>query len=152
MAIVVGSREDRLTALKTQADIYVINRENIPWLVDHYGKDWPFDCVVIDEASSFKSSKAQRFRALRKVRPLISRIVELTGTPAPNSYLDLWPQVYLIDRGERLGKTLSAYREEYFTPGRRNGHIIYDWNLKPGAKDRIHSKLSDVCIDRKSVV
>lgn len=145
LSIVVGSEKQRLAALATPADIYIINRENVPWLVEHYKQKWPFDCVVIDEASSFKSNKAQRFRELKKVRPLINRMIELTGTPAPNNYLDIWPQIYLLDRGERLGKTIGSFRETYFKPGRRNGHIVYDWSLKPGAKDQIHKKLSDIC-------
>ena len=107
---VLGTEKQRLAALQAKADIWVINRENVEWLVDLYGKDWPFDMVVIDELSSFKSSKAKRFRALRKVRPCIKRIVGLTGTPAPNGLIDLWPQVYLLDQGERLGKTVTGYR------------------------------------------
>ena len=120
-------------------------------LVDYYKKKWPFDMVVIDELSSFKSSKAQRFRALRKVRKYIDRIVGLTGTPAPNGLLDLWSQVYLLDEGARLGRTLSAYRDTYFTPGRRgpNG-IVYDWNLKDGAREAIFAKLSDLCISMET--
>ena len=150
LSIVVGSEITRIQALHKSADIYVINRENVKWLVDYYGKKWPFDCVVIDEASSFKSNKSQRFRALRKVRPMINRMIQLTGTPAPNNYLDLWPQLYLLDRGERLGKTIGAYRDEYFSPGRRNGHIVYEWNLKKGAEKRIQEKVSDICYSMKT--
>src|SRR5690554_4851172 len=120
---VLGSKKKRLAALEEKADIYVINRENIPWLVDHYKRKWPFDMVVIDELSSFKSSNAKRFRALRRVRPMINRIVGLTGTPAPNGLIDLWPQIYLLDQGERLGKTITSYRDRFFRPGKRNGHI-----------------------------
>lgn len=147
---VLGSKKQRLVALNTQADIYIINRENVTWLVDYYGKDWPFDMVIIDELSSFKSSKAQRFRSLRKVRPLIKRIVGLTGTPAPNGLIDLWAQVYLLDQGERLGKTITGYRNRYFTPGRRNQHIIYEWNPKPESEEAIYKKLSDICVSMKS--
>src|SRR5690606_34984954 len=131
-------------------DIWVINRENVPWLVEHYGREWPFDVVVIDELSSFKSPKAKRFKALRKVRPLIKRIVGLTGTPAPNGLIDLWPQVDLLDMGERLGKTVTAYRDRYFHPGRRNGHIVYEWVPKPGAEVRIHERLSDLCVSMRA--
>ena len=118
-SLIIGTAQERIDALHTDADFYIVNRENVVWLVDYYKKKWPFDMVVIDELSSFKSSKAQRFRALRKVRKYIDRIVGLTGTPAPNGLLDLWSQVYLLDEGARLGRTLSAYRDTYFTPGRR---------------------------------
>ena len=108
MSKVVGTKQQRLDALKKDADIYVINRENTEWLINLYGKSWPFDMVVIDELSSFKSNRSKRFKALRKVRPLIKRIVGLTGTPTPNGLIDLWPQMYLLDRGERLGKPLQV--------------------------------------------
>jgi SNF2 family DNA or RNA helicase len=149
-SMVLGSKKQRLAALNTRADIYVINRENVTWLVDYYGRDWPFDMVIIDELSSFKSSKARRFRSLRKVRPLIKRIVGLTGTPAPNGLIDLWAQIYLLDQGERLGKTITGYRNRYFTPGRRNQHIIYEWNPKPESEEAIYKKLSDICVSMKS--
>jgi SNF2 family DNA or RNA helicase len=132
--------------MNKRADIYVTNRENVEWLVKNYFNCWPFDMVVIDELSSFKSSKAIRFRELKKVRPLFKRIVGLTGTPAPNSLIDLWPQVYLIDGGQRLGKTITSYREQYFKPGDRNQYIVYNWKLKEGAEDAIHKKIGDICI------
>lgn len=145
---VLGTEKQRKAALAAPADIYVINRENVEWLVNAYGKYWPFDMVVVDELSSFKSSKARRFRALRKVRPLINRIVGLTGTPAPNGLIDLWAQLYLLDRGERLGKTVTGYRSRYFDPGRRDPkrHIVYNWVPKPGAESAIHGKISDICV------
>lgn len=148
IAKILGSREDRIRALNQSADIWVINRENVTWLVDHLGKSWPFDLVVIDELSSFKSSKSQRFRSLRKVRPRIKRILGLTGTPTPNGLIDLWPQVYLLDQGDRLGKTLSGYRDCYFQPGRRDPtrQIVFEWIPKPGAEKAIHDKLSDLCV------
>lgn len=142
----LGSEKDRIRALEARADIWVINRENVEWLVDHYGKKWPFDMVIVDELSSFKSSKARRFRALRKVRPLIKRIYGLTGTPAPNGLMDLWAQIYLLDLGERLGKTITGYRDRYFTPGKRNQAIIYEWKPKEEAEAAIHNKLSDLCV------
>ena len=150
-SLIIGTAQERIDALHTDADFYIVNRENVVWLVDYYKKKWPFDMVVIDELSSFKSSKAQRFRALRKVRKYIDRIVGLTGTPVPNGLLDLWSQVYLLDEGARLGRTLSAYRDTYFTPGRRgpNG-IVYDWNLKDGAREAIFAKLSDLCISMET--
>ncbi len=147
---VLGTEKQRIAALKAKADIWVINRENLTWLVNYYGSRWPFDMVIIDESSSFKSHKAQRFKALRKVRPLIRRIVELTGTPAPNNLLDLWPQVYLLDRGERLGKTITGYRERYFEPDKRDGHIVYSWRLKPGAEEAIYGKIADICVSMKA--
>ena len=114
---ILGDKKRREQALKVKADLYIINRENVEWLVSETGNDWPFDTVTIDELSSFKSPSAKRFRALRRVRPMISRIVGLTGTPSPNGLLDLWSQMYLLDQGERLGKTITGYRERYFTAG-----------------------------------
>lgn len=147
---VLGQEKTRKAALKSKADIYIINRENVAWLVEHYGSKWPFDLVVVDELSSFKSPKAKRFKALRKVRPLIKRIVGLTGTPAPNGLLDLWPQIYLLDRGERLGKTLGGYRERYFDPDKRNQEIIFNYKLKPEAEKAIYEKISDICVSMKA--
>lgn len=143
---VLGKPKDRIRAMNTPADIYVTNRENVEWMVKEYFDKWPFDMCVIDELSSFKSSKAVRFRALKKVRPYFKRIVGLTGTPAPNSLIDLWPQVYLLDGGLRLGKTITGYREQYFRPGQRNQFVVYSWNLKEGAEEAIHKKISDICI------
>mgnify|MGYP000996434430 CR=1 FL=1 len=146
----LGSVKQRKEALNTPADIYVINRENVEWLVKEYGRDWPFDMVVIDELSSFKSTKARRFRALRRVRPCIKRIVGLTGTPAPNGLIDLWAQIYLLDQGERLGKTITGYRNRYFEPGRRNRNVIFEWNPKPEAEKAIYTKLDDLCVSMKA--
>ncbi len=143
---VLGKEKDRIAALNQEADIYVINRENVEWLVNKCFNNWVFDMLVIDELSSFKSPKAQRFKALKKVRPFFKRVVGLTGTPTPNSLIDLWPQVYLLDGGKRLGKTITSYRQQYFTPGQMNGHIVYNYNLKPGADETIHSRISDICI------
>lgn len=147
---VLGSENDRKSALKAKANIYIINRENVEWLVKEVFDKWTFDMVVIDELSSFKSSKTKRFRALKKVRPYFKRIVGLTGTPAPNSLIDLWPQMYLLDGGKRLGKTISSYREQYFEPGDRNKYVIFNWNPKEGAKEAIEDKISDICISMKS--
>ena len=149
-SLILGSQEARMEALAVDADIYIINRENVVWLVDLYRKHWPFDMVVIDELSSFKSSKAQRFRALKKVRPYIKRIVGLTGTPAPNGLLDLWPQVYLLDGGQALGKTLTSYRDAYFDPDKRNRQVIYSWKLKEGSEAEIYKKLEGLCISLSS--
>lgn len=147
---ILGSVKERRAALNTPADIHIINRENVVWLVEEYGKKWPFDMVIIDELSSFKSTKAKRFRALRRVRPYIKRIVGLTGTPAPNGLIDLWAQVYLLDQGERLGKTITGYRNRYFVPGRRNRHVIYEWDPKPEAEKAIYKKLDDLCVSMKA--
>ncbi|WCG33988.1 DEAD/DEAH box helicase [Enterococcus dispar] len=147
---VLGSRQQRMAALAKTADVYLINRENVEWLVDHYRKDWPFRTVIIDESSSFKSPSAKRFKALRKVRPMIERLVELTGTPSPNNLMDLWSQIYLLDQGERLGKTITAFRNHYFTPASQNGHIVYSWALLPGAEEAIYRKISDICVSMKA--
>ena len=149
-SLVLGSQAERLTALAQDVDLYIINRDNVVWLVDQYKKAWPFDMVIIDELSSFKSSKAQRFRALKRVRPYIKRLVGLTGTPAPNGLLDLWPQMYLLDGGEALGKTLTGYKYSYFIPDKRNQQIVYTWKLIPGAEKKIYKKISGVCISLSS--
>jgi len=148
---VLGQRGQRVWALGQDADIYVINRENVEWLVDYLqGSRWPFDMVVLDELSSFKSARANRFKALRRVRPAIDRVVGLTGTPAPNGLIDLWAQVYLLDRGERLGKTLGGYRQRYFNEGRRNQQVVFEYVPKPGAAEAIYEKLSDICVSMKA--
>lgn len=147
---VLGSEKERIASLYKKADIYIINRENVTWLVERYSSNWPFDMVVIDELSSFKSPKAQRFKSLKKVRPFIKRLVGLTGTPAPNGLIDLWPQIYLLDGGERLGKTITGYREKYFLPDKRNQMIVYTWKLKEGAEEAIFEKISDICVSMKA--
>lgn len=146
ISIILGTPKQRMDAINKDADIYVINRENVEWIVSNYFKTWKWDTCIIDELSSFKSSKAKRFRALKKVRPYFKRIIGLTGTPAPNSLIDLWPQLYLLDGGERLGKTITGYRERYFTPGDRNQFVVFNYKLKEGAEDAIHNKISDICI------
>lgn len=143
---VLGSPGQRRQALQQDADIYVIGRDNVIWLVDYCQSAWPFDMVIIDELSSFKNPQAKRFRALRKVIPKVSRIVGLTGTPSANGLMDLWAEIYLLDRGERLGRTLGAYRETYFRPGARNGYIVYKWEPVRGAQEKIRQAISDICI------
>jgi len=150
LSMILGSAQERVAALNREADIYIINRENVVWLVDYYKAKWPFDMVIIDELSSFKSSKAQRFRALKKVRKYIKRIVGLTGTPSPNGLLDLWPEMYLLDEGKALGKTLTSYRETYFLPDKRNATAIFSWKPKAGAEEAIYEKLSGLCISMKA--
>jgi SNF2 family DNA or RNA helicase len=152
-ATVMGPEAQRMKALETEADIYVTSRDNVAWLVSLYDRrrhPWPFDMVVLDELSSFKNAQSHRFRALRSMRPDMWRIVGLTGTPAPNGLIDLWPQIYLLDQGERLGRTLGAFRTTYFTPGRGNGHIVYDYRLRPGADKAISAAISDICISMKA--
>ena len=143
---VMGTEKQRLAALATPADVYVINRENVVWLVTQVGQRWPFPVVVIDELSSFKSAQAKRFKALRRVRGRIRRLIGLTGTPRPNGLEDLWPEVYLLDQGERLGKTLSAFRARYLMPEKMNGHIVYSYRPREGAEAEVYDKLADICM------
>lgn len=147
---ILGTPKKRLEAAESNTDIYVTNRENVEWLVNLYFGNWKWDTLIIDELSSFKSSKAKRFRALRKVRPYFKRIIGLTGTPAPNSLIDLWPQMYLLDGGQRLGKTITGYRERYFTPGDRNQFVVFNYNLREGAEEAIQQKISDICVSMKA--
>lgn len=147
---ILGTPQKRREALTADADIYVINRENVVWLCSELAGDWPFDTVVIDELSSFKSPKAQRFKALRKYIVKAKRVIGLTGTPAPNGLIDLWSQIYLIDGGERLGRTVTGYRDRYFLPDKRNGMTIFTYKLKPDADRLIWDKLSDICISMRA--
>lgn len=150
ISTVLGSEKKRIKALNTPADIYIINRENVVWLVEYYRNNWPFDMVVIDEFSSFKSNKAKRFKSLTWVRSHINRFVGLTGTPAPNGLMDLWAEVYLLDGGERLGKTITGYREKYFEPNQRSREMVYSYLPKKGANEVIQDKISDICISMKA--
>ena len=147
---ITGTAKQREAAANRRADIYTIGRENIPWLVKHHGGRWPYDMVIIDELSSFKNPQAKRFKALKKVRPKIHRIVGLTGTPAPNSLLDIWAPFRLIDNGERLGRFITHYRDQYFTPGRRNGAVVYNWNLRPGADQAIYDNIADITVSMRT--
>lgn len=147
---ILGNEKKRLEALNKKADVYLINRENVEWLVNYYQRAWPFKTVIIDELSSFKSNSAKRFKALKKVRPKMERVIGLTGTPSPNTLLDLWPQIYLLDQGERLGKTITQYRNKYFVPAQKNGHIVYSWKLIPGAEEAIYEKISGICVSMKA--
>lgn len=142
VSVCTGSERQRLSALHKDADIYVINRENIPWLVKHYGSTWPFDCVVIDEASSFKNPTSQRFKALRKTLPQTNYMLLLTGTPSPNGLLDLWAQFYLIDFGDTLGKTMTAYKQRFF----EQDYMGYKFKPREGAADRIHALLQPMVL------
>lgn len=144
VSVAVGTPKKRLQAFEEEADIYVINRENVVWMVENIKFD--FDMVVIDELSSFKNNQAKRFKALRKVISRCDRVVGLTGTPAPNGLMDLWPQIYLLDQGRRLGKTITSYRRKYFRPGRSNGYVVYDYVPLPDAEKEIYEKIGDICI------
>lgn len=150
ISTVLGSKQKRIRALNTPADIWVINRENVPWLVEYYRNAWPFDMVVADESSSFKNHKAKRFKALTWVRKNISRFVDLTGTPAPNGLLDLWAQVYLLDGGKRLGEKFTHYRERYFEPDQRDRDHVFSYMPKPGADEIIHKLIGDICVSMKA--
>lgn len=147
----MGTEKQRIQALRTVfegpfADVYVINRENVCWLVERLGTRWPFPVVVIDELSSFKASSAKRWKALRRVRGRIHRIIGLTGTPRPNGLEDLWPEVYLLDQGERLGRTLTAFRARYLVPEKMNGHIVYSYKPREGAEAEVYDRLADICM------
>ncbi|MGO5312821.1 SNF2-related protein [Bilifractor sp. LCP21S3_A7] len=155
MSVMIGSCQERVRALKTDADVYVINRENIRWLVDYLERHhtpWPFDCVVVDEISSFKNYKSQRYKALRKARPFIKRIWGLTGTPASNGLLDLFGEVAIIDQGKRLGRFIGRYREAYFRPGSQNPYtgVVYNYVPLPGAEDAIYKKIGDISVSMKA--
>lgn len=143
---VIGTQDERLRALAAPADLYVINRENVVWLVDTLGGSWPFRIVVIDELSSFKSAASKRWKALRRVRGRIHRIIGLTGTPRPNGLEDLWPEVFLLDQGQRLGRTLGAFRQKYLEPDKMSGYIVYSYRPKQGAEEAVYGEISDICM------
>ncbi len=151
-SIVVGTAAERLAALKADADIYIINRENIPWLIEKSGVPFDFDMIVIDELSSFKNSQAKRFKSLMKVRPKISRVIGLTGTPTGSGgYMDLFAEFKVLDMGERLGRFIGQYRLNFFRPLATNGQIVYSYGLLPGAEDAINRRISDITISMKAV-
>lgn len=139
VSVCTGTEKQRIAALQRDANVYVINRENVVWLVDHYKKKWPFDAVIIDESSSFKNPSAKRFRALKKVLPYTNYMVLLTGTPSPNSLMDLWPQMYLVDFGDSLGRTVTGFRQRFF----EQHYGGYRWKIREGCSEKIHSLISD---------
>jgi len=149
-AVAVGTCEQRMAALRQKADITIINRENVEWLIAKSGQKWCFDTVVVDELSSFKSYQAKRFKYLLKVRPFVSRIVGLTGTPASNGLMDLWAEFRVLDMGERLGRYITRYRESYFTPDKRNAQVVFSYKPLPGAEERIYEKIGDMTISMKA--
>lgn len=149
-SVVTGSEKERLDALKKPAHIYIINRENVDWLITKSGFKWTFDMVVIDELSSFKSYQAKRFKSLLKARPKVKRIVGLTGTPSSNGLMDLWAEFRLLDMGERLGRYITHYRQNFFVPDKRNQQMIFSYKPKDGAEKQIYSLISDITISMKS--
>ena len=150
-SVAVGTEKERKDALRRKADIYIINRENVEWLVNKSGFRFDFDMLVIDELSSFKSWSAKRFKSLLKVRPLVNRVVGLTGTPSSNGLMDLWAEYRILDLGQRLGRYITHYREEYFLPDKRNANVIFSWKLKPFAEDLIYERITDITISMKAI-
>lgn len=150
LAVAVGSKQERLDALAKGAMVTVINRENVPWLVAHYGKSWPFDMIVIDELSSFKNHRAKRFTALVKMRSFVTRWVGLTGTPASNGLMDLWAQFRLLDGGTRLGRYITRFRDRWFLPDKRNGMQVFTYKPRTGAEDEIYEAISNITLSMKT--
>ena len=149
-SVAVGTESERKAALQQTTDIHIINRENVQWLIEESGLPFDYDMVVIDELSSFKSYQAKRFKSLMKVRPLVQRIVGLTGTPSSNGLMDLWAEFKVLDMGKRLGRFITHYRDEFFQPDKRNGMQVFSYKPKPGAEDEIYRRISDITISMKS--
>lgn len=149
-SVAVGTEAERRAALEQPADIYIINRENVQWLIEESRLPFNYDTVIVDELSSFKSHQAKRFKSLMKVRPLVKRIVGLTGTPSSNGLMDLWAEFRLLDMGKRLGRFITHYRDEFFQPDKRNGQIIFSYKPKPGAEQCIYDRISDITISMRA--
>jgi len=149
-SLITGTAAERLAAMQANADIYIVNRENVAWMIEKSGLPFDYDMIVVDELSSFKSLQAKRFKALMKVRPTVSRVIGLTGTPASNTLMDLWAEFRILDMGKRLGKFLSSYRVNYFLPDQMNGYIVYSYKMQPGAEQRIYDAISDITISMKA--
>jgi len=149
-SVAVGTEAERKAALQKPANLYIINRENVGWLIEQSGLPFDYDMVVIDELSSFKSHQAKRFRSLMKVRPTVKRMVGLTGTPSSNGFMDLWAEFRLLDMGKRLGRFITHYRDEFFRPDKRNGQVIFSYKPKDGAEEEIYRRISDITISMKS--
>jgi SNF2 family DNA or RNA helicase len=149
-SLVVGTEQERKRALWANADIYIINRENVQWLIDESGISFDFDTLVVDELSSFKNFKTKRFKSLMKVRPMVKRVIGLTGTPTSNGLMDLWSEFKLLDQGKRLGRFITNYRDQYFRPDKRNGQVIFSYKPLPFAEDAIYDKISDITISMKA--
>ena len=149
-SVAVGTRAERIAALKADAEVYILNRENLPWLVEQSGLPFDYDMCVLDELSSFKNWQSKRFRAFMKIRPKLKRVVGMTGTPSSNGLMDLFAEYRCLDMGERLGRFIGRYREAYFAPDRRNGNIVYSYKPLPGAEDEIYRRIGDITISMKS--
>ena len=150
-SLVVGTEQERKRALWANADIYIINRENVQWLIDESGIQFDFDTLVVDELSSFKNFKTKRFKSLMKVRPIVKRVIGLTGTPTSNGLMDLWSEFKLLDQGKRLGRFITNYRDQYFRPDKRNGQVVFSYKPLPFAEDAIYDKISDITISMKAM-
>jgi SNF2 family DNA or RNA helicase len=150
MSMILGTAKQREAAIHAKADVYVVNRENVVWLVEYFKNAWPYDMVIVDESSSFKNPRAKRFKALASMRPHIKRMIILTGTPSPNGLQDLWSQVFLLDGGQRLEKRYTQYRSRYFEPDKRSRDVIYTYKPVEGAYDLIHEKISDLCVSMQA--
>lgn len=148
--LVAGTEQERKRALWANADIYIINRENVQWLIDESGIQFDFDTLVVDELSSFKNFKTKRFKSLMKVRPMVKRVIGLTGTPTSNGLMDLWSEFKLLDQGKRLGRFITNYRDQYFRPDKRNGQVVFSYKPLPFAEDAIYDKISDITISMKA--
>lgn len=149
-SLVVGTEQERKRVLWANADIYIINRENVQWLIDESGIQFDFDTLVVDELSSFKNFKTKRFKSLMKVRPMVKRVIGLTGTPTSNGLMDLWSEFKLLDQGKRLGRFITNYRDQYFRPDKRNGQVVFSYKPLPFAEDAIYDKISDITISIKA--
>lgn len=149
-SLVVGTEQERKRALWANADIYIINRENVQWLIDESGIQFDFDTLVVDELSSFKNFKTKRFKSLMNVRPMVKRVIGLTGTPTSNGLMDLWSEFKLLDQGKRLGRFITNYRDQYFRPDKRNGQVVFSYKPLPFAEDAIYDKISDITISMKA--
>lgn len=150
-SVAVGTARERIRALKADADIYIINRENLQWLVDKSGIPFDFDMVVLDELSSFKNHQSKRVKSFLKVRPFVKRVIGLTGTPSGNGLMDLFAEYKCLDMGKRLGRFITQYRNQYFLPDRMNGQIVYSYKLRPGAEDQIYDRISDITISMRAL-
>ena len=150
-SVAVGSEKERLSALKKKADLYMINRENLQWLIEKSGLPFDYDMVVLDELSSFKSWQSKRFRAFMKVRPKVQRVVGLTGTPSSNGLMDLFAEFKCLDMGERLGRFITQYRNSFFIPDRMNGQVVYSYKLRPFAEEEIYRRIGDITISMKAL-
>ena len=152
ISVIAGTQKKRIAAAHAEADVYTIGRDNLVWLLEHFGGvKVPFDCIVIDELSSFKNHQSERFKAMKKIRRFATRIIGLTGTPAPNGLIDLWAQMFVIDGGRRLGKSITDYRANYFKPGAQNGGIVYNYKPRENTETELSERIADITLSMKAV-